>query len=455
MQNYVFLLNADKTFLNMIPPARARVLQSKGKAAVFRLYPYILILKEQVEKPILKEYRLKIDPGSKGTGFAIQCGEEIIFLMELKHRGESIKSDLEARAGYRRGRRSRNLRYRKKRFSRNKPDGWLAPSLMHRVHTIESWIKRFLRYCPIVEMDIEQVRFDAQALQNPEICGAEYQRGTLFGYEVRQYLLEKWGRKCAYCGAENVRLEIEHIDPKSKGGSNRVSNLTLACHNCNQAKDNKPIEEFLRHKPDVLKRILSQAKSPLKDAAAVNSTRFAVVKAAKKHSPSVRCWTGGTTKFNRFSQNLIKTHSIDAACVGESGASLVFKTHQTLLVDCKGHGSRQARRNNASGFPVITVKLDQAIGTKVVKTIEPKKNYTHATAGDVVKIVLEKSRKHLSVGTYTGRVKTPTPKGVEIVIQGYRVSVDHKYVQFIHRCDGYAYRFTPVLSNLSQEIATS
>lgn len=455
MQNYVFLLNADKTFLNMIPPARARVLQSKGKAAVFRLYPYVLILCEHIENPVLKEYRLKIDPGSLGTGFAIECGEEIIFLMELNHRGETIKSDLEARAGYRRSRRSRNLRYRKKRFNRNKPDGWLAPSLMHRLHTIETWIKRFLRYCPIVEIDIEQVRFDTQALQNPEISGKEYQQGTLFGYEVRQYLLEKWERKCAYCGADKVRLQIEHIVPKSKRGSNRISNLTLACSKCNQTKDNKPIEEFLRHQPDVLKRILSQAKSPLTDAAAVNSTRFAVVKAANKHSSNVRCWTGGRTKFNRFSQNLIKTHSIDAACVGESGANVVFKTHQTLLVACIGHGSRQARRNNASGFPVQSVKVDQQTGKKVVKTIEPKKNYAHATAGDMVKVILEKSRKHVPLGTYTGRVKTPTPKGVEIVIQSHRVSVDIKHVQFVHRCDGYAYRFTRVLSNLYQEIATS
>jgi|SRR5919199_1749391 hypothetical protein len=80
MQNYVFLLNADKTFQNMIPPARARVLQSKGKASVFRLYPYVLILKEQVEKPALKGYRLKIDPGSIGTGFAIQCSKNLLLV---------------------------------------------------------------------------------------------------------------------------------------------------------------------------------------------------------------------------------------------------------------------------------------------------------------------------------------------------------------------------------------
>jgi 5-methylcytosine-specific restriction endonuclease McrA len=440
MQNYVFLLNADKTFLNMIPPARARVLQSKGKAAVFRRFPYVLILKDRVDNPILKDYRLKIDPGSKGTGFAIQCGEEIVFLMELNHRGETIHADLEARAGYRRGRRSRNLRYRKKRFNRTKPEGWLAPCVIHRVQTIETWIKRFTRYCPIVEIDIEQVRFDTQALQNPEISGVEYQQGTLFGYEVREYLLEKWGRKCAYCGAKDVRLQVEHINPKSKGGTDRISNLTVACEKCNQQKGNSLIERFLADKPDLLKSIKSQAKAPLKDAAAVNSTRKAVVEAAKKHHVSVRCWTGGRTKFNRTSQNLTKTHALDAACVGESGVKITLKTHQFFLVDCKGHGSRQARRNNASGFPVISIKLDKATGKKVVKAIEPKASYTHAAAGDVVKVNLIKDRKHVKAGIYNSRVKTPTQKGVEVVIDGHRISVEAKLIKFVHRSDGYAYR---------------
>ncbi|WP_235034001.1 HNH endonuclease, partial [Pantoea sp. 18069] len=65
-----------------------------------------------------------------------------------------------------------------------------------------------------------------QALQNPEIDGIEYQQGTLFGYELREYLLEKWGRQCAYCGARNLPLQIEHIRARAYGGSNRASNLT-------------------------------------------------------------------------------------------------------------------------------------------------------------------------------------------------------------------------------------
>ena len=83
--NYVFVLNNDKSFLNMVHPARARKILEQKKASVLRTFPFVIILNKQVENPILKEYELKIDPGSKGTGFAIQCGEEIVFLMDAFH----------------------------------------------------------------------------------------------------------------------------------------------------------------------------------------------------------------------------------------------------------------------------------------------------------------------------------------------------------------------------------
>ncbi|MFP4132967.1 MAG: RNA-guided endonuclease IscB, partial [Halothece sp.] len=182
MQNFVFQLDSNKYPLDMIHPAKARKLQSQGKAATFRMYPYTIIRDVSFgENPNTKSYLLKIDPGSVWTGFAIQCGEEIVFRMELKHRGELIKEKLETRKGFRRGRRSRNLRYRKPRFDRRKPDGWLAPSLRHRLQTVETWIKKFLKFCPITCIEIEQVRFDLQRLENPEIAGVEYQQGKLAG----------------------------------------------------------------------------------------------------------------------------------------------------------------------------------------------------------------------------------------------------------------------------------
>ena len=92
-----------------------------------------------------------------------------------------------------------------------------------------TWVERLQHYLQITALSQEVMRFDTQKLQNPEISGVEYQQGTLHGYEVREYLLEKWSRECAYCGAREIRLEINHIVPRSCGGSDRISNLTLSC----------------------------------------------------------------------------------------------------------------------------------------------------------------------------------------------------------------------------------
>jgi hypothetical protein len=93
---------------------------------------------------------------------------------------------------------------------------------MHRVLTIETWVERLCRYAPIAQIAMELVKLGTQKMQNLEISGVEYQQGELAGYEVREYLLEKSGRKCAYCDKEGVPLQVEHIHPRAKGGSNRV-----------------------------------------------------------------------------------------------------------------------------------------------------------------------------------------------------------------------------------------
>lgn len=434
MQNFVFQLDSNKQPLDMVHPAKARKLQSQGKAANFRMYPYTIIRNVSFgNNPNTKSYTLKIDPGATWTGFAIQCGEEIIFRMELKHRGGLIKKSLEQRAGFRKGRRSRNLRYRKKRFNRKKPEGWLAPSLRHRLQTVETWMKKFLKLCPITCIEIEQVRFDLQKLENPEISGVQYQRGDLQGYEIREYLLEKWGRQCVYCEKQDTPLQIEHIKPKSKGGSNRIGNLTLSCPECNQNKGNQDVEDFLSGKPDLLKRVLAEAPKPLDSGSAVNSTRYAIVEIAKNLCDHVKCWTGGRTKYNRVNQELPKSHSIDAACVGESGSKIKLLVNQPLIVESKGHGTKRARRANHKGFPALN---------KDNQPIKPKTRYTHCVAGDMIKFRLDKDRKTVKAGIYKGRVKTPTPKGFEVKINECRVSQKMNYlIRFMHRNDGYNYSF--------------
>ncbi|AOY81909.1 RNA-guided endonuclease IscB [Moorena producens JHB] len=417
MQNYVFVIDTNKQPLNPISPKKARRLLDKEKAAVFRMYPFTIILKTAISAPTISPCQIKIDPGSKTTGFALVQNAQVIWAMELEHRGSLIKKKLKSRSAVRRGRRNRNTRYRKPRFlNHRRYEGWIAPSLEHRVKTTETWVKRLIKFCPVDEIWIERVKFDTQKMQNPEVSGVEYQQGDLAGYEVREYLQEIWGRECAYCGKQNTPLQIEHIHPKSKGGSDRVSNLCLACEKCNQKKGNKPIEEFLTKKPDLLRKILARAKQPLTDAAAMNTTRNKILKALKAIKP-VATGTGAQTKYNRTRLRLPKQHWIDAACVGNI-KTLILRTSQPLLVTCKGHGGRQKAALNKYGYPIRHNPL------------RPIKGWI---TGDIAK------HQKLGIGKVTPRSRGSfgfTPLGEK----GYK-SCKPQDISAVHRKDGYTYRF--------------
>lgn len=425
MSNFVFVLDTDKRPLDPIHPGIARHLLNAGKAAVFRKYPFTLILKEARPDAPVQSLELKLDPGSKTTGIAIKQGNKIIFGAELQHRGQQIKDALLSRRQLRRGRRNRKTRYRAARFlNRTRPDGWLAPSLQHRVDTVLTWVNRFQRLAFISSMTQELVCFDLQLMQHPEISGVLYQQGELQGYEVREYLLAKWNRKCAYCSVENVPFEVEHIQPKSKGGSDRVSNLTIACHACNQSKGNQDIREFLSGKPDLLNRILKQAKLPLKDAAAVHSTRWALFRALKQTGLPVTTGTGGQTKFNRTRLSLPKSHWLDAACAGQVEALEVL-TSKPLLIAAKGHGTRQMCGTDKFGFP-----------TRHKSRVQIHKGFQ---TGDIVRATVTAGKK---IGFYMGRVLCRASGSFDIATTTGRVAgISHKYCKPIHKKDGYSYGF--------------
>ena len=277
--SHVFLLDAERRPLAPVHPGRARLLLKAGKAAVFKRFPFTLILRQPAVQAAIEPLRLKIDPGSHTTGLVL-VGErsgEVLWAGELTHQGEAIVERLQKRRAVRRGRRQRHTRYREARFAnRRRPEGWLPPSQRSRVQNVVTWVERLRRLCPITALSLELVRFDTQAMQTPDIEGLQYQRGTLAGYETKEYVLQKWGHRCAYCDKTGVPLEIEHIRARSRGGSSRESNLTLSCVPCNTAKGTQDIGVFLAHDPERLARILAQAKAPLRDVAAVNATRWAL-----------------------------------------------------------------------------------------------------------------------------------------------------------------------------------
>jgi len=269
-------------------------------------------------------------------------------------------------------------------------------------------------------------------MENPEVSGVEYQQGTLLGYEIREYLLEKWGRECAYCTDKDTPLQIEHIDPKANGGSNRISNLTLACRPCNQEKGRQPLADFfapskrLKNHRARLDRILKQCKKPLRDASAVNSTRWALYQTLKQTGLPVEVGTGGRTKFNRRRLSIPKTHALDAACVGEVEIVEGWNV-PTLAIKATGRGSYKRTRLTKHGFPrgyLMRQKQVQGFQT-----------------GDMVRAVVPAGTK---AGTWLGRVAVRKTGSFNIQTPGGAIQgISYRHCTLIQRADGYGYHIQP------------
>jgi len=438
----VFVLDKRKKPLMPCSEKRARMLLSRGRARIHRMVPFTIRLVDRlVEDSTLQPVHLKLDPGSKTTRLALVRENEtvdastgeivraitVLMLLELQHRGQAIRDKLTSRRAFRRRRRG-NLRYRPARFdNRSKPEGWLPPSLQHRVDTTMAWVERLLRWVPVTGISTMLHRFDTQSLQHPEISGTEYQHGTLAGYELREYLLEKWGRRCAYCDATGLPLEIDHIHPRSKGGSDRVSNLTLACHPCNQRKANRDVAEFLAKDPKRLARIEAQRKAPLKDAAAVNSTRWALWSRLVATGLPVEVGTGGRTKWNRHRFSIPKAHCLDAACVGHVDA-LHGGKQPVLQVRATGRGSYQRTRLTRYGFTRgYLTRSKSAFGFQT---------------GDLVRAVVTTGKK---VGAYLGRVAIRASGSFNIQTgNGLVQGIHHRFCALVQRADGYGYSWTKI-----------
>nr|WP_074955520.1 RNA-guided endonuclease IscB [Alicyclobacillus macrosporangiidus] len=422
-QNRVLVLDKNHHPLMPCHPARARQLLKAGRASVFRWYPFTIILHDR-DRGEVQSVRLKLDPGAKVTGIAVtaafQRGDTVVWAAELHHRGDQIRQALLTRRALRHARRNRKTRYRKPRFdNRRRPEGWLPPSLVSRVENVVTWVERLRRFAPLTHLSMELVRFDTQKLQDPEIHGVEYQQGTLFGYEVREYLLEKWGRKCVYCGAEDVPLEVEHVVPRSRGGTDRVSNLTVACHECNQAKGNQSLEEFLHHDPERLRQIKAGLKTSLKGAAVVNATRWALFRRLQATGLPLEVGSGGRTKYNRAVQGYPKAHWIDAACVGELGERMrLHPEMQVTRIVAKGHGTRRRCGTDKHGFPI--------------RHAPAAKSYMGFRTGDLVRATIPRGK---NTGRHVGRIAIRHRPSFRL--NGF--DVHPKYLKILQRGDGYAY----------------
>jgi 5-methylcytosine-specific restriction endonuclease McrA len=419
----VFVLDQHHQPLMPCSEKRACLLLARGRAVVHRRTPFMIRLKDRRrEESQVQPVVLKLDPGSQMTGIALVRVQETpagdvhhaLHLANLAHRGEAIHLALLKRRGYRRRRRSAKLRYRAPRFlNRRRPAGWLPPSLLSRVGNVLTWARRYQRWVPLTRIEVERVHFDSQALQNPEVSGVEYQRGTLFGWELRAYLLVKFGYRCAYCGRTNTAFELDYIWLRSRGGSDRASNLVLSCHDCNQQKGSLTAREFGHPEVEI------QACQPLKDAAAVNATRLRLVEDLRALGLSIGTWSGGRTRWNRERFGLEKDHRSDALAIGEL-AGVALPRLRVLEIGAQGRGSYQRTNVNASGFP-------RGYLTR-------QKRVRGFATGDLVRATVPPPLK--TAGIHVGRVAVRASGSFRV---GKVDGINAKYLVLLQRQDGYTY----------------
>ena len=324
-----------------------RLLKTK-KAHIVSYEPFTIQLDYEPDTHIIQPMTLGVDSGAIHSGYSVANEQREYYSSEVIAR-DNISYRISDRHMYRQNRRSRKTRYRKPRFNnrKNKKKGWLPPSLEQKVAVQLNEIDHLHRHFPIETIIVEVAEFDIQKIKNPNISGKDYQQGTLQGYNIRNYLLEKHGRKCFYCDKEVSNFEVEHMIPKAKGGSNRIDNLTLSCHSCNQKKGTLTADEFIKRTLPVenaakkLKQ-LSKEKRLFKYMAHMNATRWTLYNAINDKYSNVKITYGYVTKYNRIQAGLPKAHHIDAKCI--TGFSQVPSFDTTVVKTKMRRHNRQLHR---------------------------------------------------------------------------------------------------------------
>ena len=432
--NTVPVLDADDSPLMPTRPSRARRLMRAGRAEKAWVKGLFAIRMRDVSAKDadteVDGVDLNVDPGAKATGMAVTSdaseGRRCHAAIELQHRGNRVKNRMDSRHALRRGRRSR-LRNRPPRFdNRTRPDGWLPPSLRSRLENTMTWVERLKRLYPIRHVRVETAVFDTQLMQNAEVVGEEYQRGSLLGWQIRSYVFHRDGRKCVYCGSANKeRYEIDHVVPKSAGGTDRVSNLVISCRECNADKGNRSVREFLSDRLDRLVVVRRVQGSSLTGAAHMNVILPTLLQRLRETGLTVSKHDAYTTSWTRRRLGVKKTHVNDALCLG-SPTTVERIPATKIVVSATGRGDRQMLRPpdrhgnpRGAGYRAYCALPRQRQGyTRCPGHRDHRKRVGGIVSGDLVRL---RHRRHGLVQGYATLVSGNTR--VAIAREGRQVSV--------------------------------
>lgn len=353
---------------------RVRRLLKEHRAAVVKYHPFTVKLTYDCPNRT-QEVSLGVDAGSKHVGLSATTKKKVLFEAQLELRDDIVKK-LATRSEFRRARRNRKTRYRKSRFqnrTKTKKEGWLAPSIKHKVWSHLWNIARIKRILPISRITIEVAQFDTQLLKAKEQGlplphGTDYQDGEQLGFwNVREYVLSRDGHTCQCCKGKSKDpiLNVHHIESRKTGGD-APNNLVTLCETCHKRYHRGEIKL-----PASIKR-----GSSYRDAAFMDIIRKEVYRMSRVVNNTLSCPVSVTygyiTKNTRIRCGLPKEHTIDARCV--SGNPLAKSNGTAYLIKPVRHHNRQLhkasilkggiRKNNQApkevfGFRLMdTVKYD-------------------------------------------------------------------------------------------------
>jgi hypothetical protein len=339
-------------------PAKARLLLKQERAEVVSRKPFAIRLtygSSGYKQPIT----LGIDSGYNHIGmFAVSDTKEL-YSSDVQLRTDIVKLNSERRS-YRRTRRNRKTWYRKARFlNRKRPEGWLAPSIQHKLDSHIKLIERVAKILPITKTVIEVATFDIQKIKNSDISGTGYQNGVKKGFwNVREYVLYRDNHTCQNCKGKSKDpvLEVHHIISRQTGGDS-PDNLITLCKTCHNKVSLGKIS--LKVKPS----------KQLKAETFMTMVRWRLVNQLRSMGYSVSHTYGYVTKGNRIDLKLPKSHINDAFVIAggnNQARSIPYRmiqnrrNNRSLQINRKGY-KPSIRKQRYPLQPGDLVKLDNML----------------------------------------------------------------------------------------------
>lgn len=301
---FVYVLNKHGKSLMPCKPRKARILLKEKKAKVVNRTPFTIQLlygSSGYRQPI----NLGVDAGSKYIGLSATTMDKELFKATVELR-QDISKLLESRRSQRRNRRSK-LWYRKPRFlNRRNRKGKVAPSVQNKIDCHLTIIRKVCSILPVVNIIVETAEFDPHKLKNPNVSGKEYQDGGQKDfYNVKSAVLNRDNYTCQICGEKDTRLEVHHIQFRSKGGSNRMDNLVTLCRDCHKQIHSGGL-------------VFDKKIKSFKHASHMNIMRSRLIEELRLEFGNVFETFGYLTKYNREKLNISKSHSSDAFVISHN-----------------------------------------------------------------------------------------------------------------------------------------